>query len=47
MAVSRTRTVLVDKSQDLVYAVPVTRSPYTINSELEAPPVAEIEARKK
>ena len=44
--VSRTRTVLIDKPQHLVYAVPVTRAPYTINSELEAPLVAEIEALK-
>ena len=43
---SLTRTVLIDKSQYLVYAVPVVQTPYTINSELEAYRVAEIKALK-
>ena len=47
IGVSRTRIVLIDKSKYLVYAVPVTQTLCTINSELEALLVAEIEARKK
>ena len=47
MNVSLTRTVLIDKSPYLVYAVPVIQTPYTIDSELEALLVAEIEPLKK
>ena len=47
MYVSRTRTVLIDKSQYLMYAVSVIQTPYTINSMIIAHSVTEIELHQE